>query len=81
MGAIPNKLTGFQDIETDLAARARFEAVYGAPLPPRKGWHLSQMFEAMEDGQAHHTACYVIGENPLRSEADTGRARKLLSGR
>src|SRR6201999_3042717 len=28
MGAIPNKLTGFQDIETDLAARARFEAAY-----------------------------------------------------
>ena len=26
MGAIPNKLTGFQDVETDLAARARFEA-------------------------------------------------------
>jgi len=78
MGAIPNKLTGFQDIETDLAARARFEAAYGAPIPPGKGWHLSQMFEAMEDGEL--TACYIIGENPLRSEADTGRARKLLSG-
>jgi predicted molibdopterin-dependent oxidoreductase YjgC len=78
MGAIPNKLTGFQDVESDLAARARFEAAYGAPIPPRKGWHLSQMFEAMEDGEL--TACYVIGENPLRSEADTGRARKLLGG-
>jgi len=78
MGAIPNKLTGFQDIETDLAARARFEAAYGAPLPPERGWHLSQMFEAMEAGEL--TACYVIGENPLRSEADTGRAAKLLRG-
>jgi len=78
MGAIPNKLTGFQDVESDLAARARFEAAYGAPIPPRKGWHLSQMFDAMEDGEL--TACYVIGENPLRSEADTGRARKLLGG-
>jgi formate dehydrogenase major subunit len=78
MGAIPNKLTGFQDVETDTAARARFEAVYGAPIPPQKGWHLSLMFEAMERGEL--TACYVIGENPLRSEADTGRARKLLSG-
>src|SRR5258705_8778708 len=36
------------------------------------------LFEAMEDGEL--TACYIIGENPLRSEADTGRARKLLSG-
>ena len=78
MGAIPNKLTGFQDVETDLAARARFEAAYRAPIPARRGWHLSQMFDAMEDGEL--TTCYVIGENPLRSEADTGRARKLLSG-
>jgi predicted molibdopterin-dependent oxidoreductase YjgC len=78
MGAIPNKLSGFQDLETDLAARARFEAAYGAPVPPRRGWHLSLMFEAMERGEL--TACYIIGENPLRSEADTGRARKLLEG-
>jgi formate dehydrogenase major subunit len=78
MGAIPNKLTGFQDVETNTEARARFEATYGVPIPPEKGWHLSLMFEAMERGDL--TACYIIGENPLRSEADTGRARKLLSG-
>jgi formate dehydrogenase major subunit len=78
MGAIPNKLSGFQDIETDMAARARFEQAYGVTLPARKGKHLSQMFEAMEDGEL--TACYIIGENPLRSEADTGRTRKLLEG-
>jgi predicted molibdopterin-dependent oxidoreductase YjgC len=78
MGAIPNKLTGFQDVETNMEARARFETRYGAPIPPRPGWHLSLMFEAMERGEL--TACYIIGENPLRSEADTGRARKLLSG-
>jgi formate dehydrogenase major subunit len=78
MGAIPNKLTGFQDVETDMAARAKFEAAYGITLPPKKGWHLSQMFDAMERGEL--TACYIIGENPMRSEADTGRARKLLTG-
>ena len=36
MGAIPNKLPGFQDIERDAEARARFEAAWGvrdrAPL-------------------------------------------------
>jgi predicted molibdopterin-dependent oxidoreductase YjgC len=78
MGAIPNKLTGFQDVETNIEARARFEAAYGAPIPPKKGWHLSLMFEAMERGEL--TACYIIGENPMRSEADTGRARRLLEG-
>jgi predicted molibdopterin-dependent oxidoreductase YjgC len=76
MGAIPNKLTGFQDVETDMAARAKFEAVYKVKLPPKKGMHLSQMFEAMENGEL--TTAYVVGENPLRSEADTGRTRKLL---
>ena len=78
MGAIPNKLTGFQDIKTNVEARARFEAVYGTPIPPEPGMHLSLMFEAMERGEL--TSCYIIGENPLRSEADTGRAAKLLGG-
>jgi len=78
MGAIPNKLTGFQDIETNTEARARFGAAYGVPIVPKKGWHLSQMFEAMERGDL--TTCYIIGENPMRSEADTGRTRKLLEG-
>jgi predicted molibdopterin-dependent oxidoreductase YjgC len=78
MGAIPNKLSGFQDVETDAAARARFEAVNGRPLPAKKGLHLSQMFEAMERGEL--TACYIIGENPMRSEADTDRTAKLLGG-
>ena len=34
--------------------------------------------EAMERGEL--TACYIIGENPVRSEADTGRTSKLLGG-
>jgi formate dehydrogenase major subunit len=76
MGAIPNKLTGFQDIENDHAARERFGKVYGAAIPPKKGLHLSQMFEAMEEGEL--TAAYIVGENPMNSEADTGKTRKLL---
>ena len=77
MGAIPNKLTGFQDIETDTAARERFERAWGVPITPKKGWHLSQMFEAMEEGDL--TALYVIGENPAASEADNQRTHKLLA--
>ena len=78
MGAIPNKLTGFQDIEKDHDARARFGAAYGVTIPPEKGMHLSQMFEAMERKEL--TAAYIVGENPLRSEADTHRTRELLEG-
>jgi predicted molibdopterin-dependent oxidoreductase YjgC len=77
MGAIPNKLPGFQDIETDAAARARFEEVWGVKVVPKRGWHLSQMFEAMEEGEL--TALYVIGENPAASEADNQRTHKLLA--
>ena len=76
MGAIPNKLPGFQDIENDAEARALFEAAWGTPIIPKYGWHLTQMFEAMERGDL--TTLYVIGENPAQSEADIQRALHLL---
>lgn len=77
MGALPNKLPGFADV-ADPAARARFEAVYGVPLNPEPGWHLTLMFEAMERGELR--GLYVIGENPADSEADVRHARELLGG-
>jgi predicted molibdopterin-dependent oxidoreductase YjgC len=76
MGAIPNKLPGFQDIERDTAARARFEVAWGVPIVPKYGWTLTQMFEAMDRGDL--TCAYVIGENPASSEADNLHAVKLL---
>jgi predicted molibdopterin-dependent oxidoreductase YjgC len=78
MGAIPNKLPGFQDVQDDLEARARFEAAWGTPLPPERGWHLSDMFDAMERGELR--TLYVLGENPAQSEADSTRALGLLEG-
>ncbi len=78
MGAIPNKLPGFQDIERDAEARARFEAAWGVPIKPHYGWHLTQMFHGMERRELR--TLYVIGENPAASEADIQRARKLLGG-
>jgi formate dehydrogenase major subunit len=78
MGAIPNKLTGFQDIELNHDARERFGAKYGVPIHDKKGMHLSQMFDAMARGEL--TCAYVIGENPMSSEADTHHTRKMLEG-
>jgi formate dehydrogenase major subunit len=75
MGAIPNKYPGFQDIQ-DPGIRAEFERAWGVALPPRYGWHLSQMFDAMEREELK--ALYVIGENPCQSEADQTRAIRLL---
>ena len=77
MGALPNKFPGFQDVE-DPAARGKFEALWGHPVPPDPGLHISLMFEAMEHGDLR--ALYVIGENPADSEADVGRVRGLLEG-
>jgi formate dehydrogenase major subunit len=77
MGAIPNKLPGGQDVEDD-AARAKFEAAWGASIPPKNGLHLTGMFEAMEQGELR--AVYVVGENPAQSEADKQRTLRLLSG-
>ncbi len=77
MGAIPNKYPGFQDVE-DGSVRAKFEQAWKVKLPPRRGFHLTQMFEAMERGDL--TTLYVIGENPAQSEADMHRAVRLMKG-
>jgi predicted molibdopterin-dependent oxidoreductase YjgC len=77
MGALPDRLPGFQRVEDD-AARAKFDARWGVPVPPRAGWHLSEMFAAMERGAL--TTLYVLGENPAQSEADSKRAHELLEG-
>jgi predicted molibdopterin-dependent oxidoreductase YjgC len=77
MGALPNRLPGFQHVENaDL--RAKFDAAWGVAVPPHRGWTLSEMFDAMERREL--TTVYCIGENPLQSEADQTRARRLLEG-
>jgi predicted molibdopterin-dependent oxidoreductase YjgC len=78
MGALPDRLPGFQHVEND-ELRAKFDRAWGVTVPPKRGWHLSGMFDAMDRGELH--ALYVIGENPLQSEADQHRARRLLSTR
>jgi len=77
MGALPDRLPGFQHVE-NAELRAKFERAWGMKIPPRRGWHLSDMFKAMEHGDL--TALYVIGENPAHSEADQHHAISLLKG-
>ncbi len=77
MGALPDRLPGFQHVEND-DLRAKFDDAWGVAVPPKRGWHLSAMFDAMERGDL--TALYVIGENPMQSEADRTRTERLLRG-
>ena len=75
MGAIPDRFPGFQHVENG-QLRAKFEKAWGTKVDPKAGMHVTRMFEAMEHGE--FTTLYVLGENPITSEADGNRARKLL---
>jgi formate dehydrogenase major subunit len=77
MGAIPNRLAGFQEI-LDGDVRAKFERAWQTEIQPRHGWNLTQMFIAMDQGDL--TGLYVIGENPAQSDADLHRVERLLGG-
>ena len=77
MGALPDRLPGFQHVENE-PLRRKFDERWGVTVPPQRGWHLTGMFEAMDHGELR--ALYVIGENPMRSEADQHRTRRLLGG-
>lgn len=76
MGALPNKLPGFQDVE-DPVLRARFEATWGVPIPAAAGKHISLMNEAMDEGELR--CLFVLGENPMQSEADSAAMAARLS--
>ncbi|MGW0799858.1 molybdopterin oxidoreductase family protein [Streptomyces sp. NPDC002692] len=75
MGAIPNRLPGFQDI-LDPDARAKFESAWNTVIEPHHGLNLTEMFEAMGEGTLK--AVYCIGENPAQSEADSEQAVRRL---
>src|SRR5205823_1702252 len=47
MGAIPDRLPGFQHVE-NAELRRNFERVWGVKIPPKRGLHLTGMFHAME---------------------------------
>ena len=78
MGAIPNRLVGFQDWTTDPEVKAKFEKAWGVTLKPTYGKNVTEMFEAMEHRELR--ALYAIGENPAQAEADATRAEMLLQG-
>jgi predicted molibdopterin-dependent oxidoreductase YjgC len=75
MGAIPDRLPGFQALSDDVA-RTKFDTAWGVKIPPERGWRLNEMFDAAERGELR--TLYVVGENPAVSEADRHRAEAIL---
>jgi formate dehydrogenase major subunit len=75
MGALPDRFPGFQHVEVE-ANRLKFEKAWNTQIPPKRGWNLTGMLEAM--GRKELTALMILGENPLQSEADRLHTEGLL---
>lgn len=77
MGALPNRLVGGFDWDEE-SIQDSFAEVWGAPLPVRIGKNQAQLLEGMESGDVR--AMYVIGENPVQSDADENHSEELFAG-
>jgi len=75
MGALPNLLPGYQPLD-DPKVRAKFKAAWNAPLPRKEGLTAPEMFEAAAEGRIK--AMYIVGENPLLTEADSNLVKRAL---
>jgi predicted molibdopterin-dependent oxidoreductase YjgC len=75
MGALPDRLPGFQHIE-NAELRSKFERAWGMEIPQKSGWHQSDMLEAM--GRGDLRCLYVLGENPIQSDADAHHVEQLF---
>ncbi len=76
MGGLPDVFSGYQKV-TDEGARRRMAAAWKVDnLPAFAGLKVTQMLPAAHDGQLK--AMYIIGENPLVSDADLNHAEQSL---
>jgi predicted molibdopterin-dependent oxidoreductase YjgC len=76
MGALPNVYTGYQKTD-DSAIRTRMAEAWGVErLPDNPGMTVTAMMEKAHHGELR--AFYVIGENPMVSDADLNHAQKSL---
>ena len=75
MGALPNVYPGYQQVANP-EVQAKFEAAWGVPLDPNPGFMIPDMFEAAVSKDLR--ALYVLGEDPVITDADANHVRKGL---
>ncbi len=75
MGALPDKKVGGWSWD-DPEAHTLFEDVWGTPLPEHEGLNQAEMMDAVSKGEIR--CMYVIGENPVQSDADEHKHEKLF---
>jgi formate dehydrogenase alpha subunit len=75
MGALPNVLPGYQRVDND-QIRKRFERAWKVKLSANPGLTISDMIIQARAGRIK--AMYIIGEDPMRSDPNTGRVKEAL---
>ncbi len=71
MGALPDVYTGYQKVERP-ESQKKFEAAWGVSLSPKEGLTHAEIFDEVYDGKIN--SLYLIGENPVLSEANANHA-------
>jgi formate dehydrogenase alpha subunit len=75
MGGLPNVYPAYQAV-TNPEARKVFEAAWGVPLSDKIGMTATEMIPGVLQNKTH--ALYILGEDPVMSDPDTGHIRKCL---
>ena len=75
MGALPNVYPGYQKVN-DPDARKKFESAWGCELPGSPGLTHVEIFDAIYEKKIK--ALYVVGENPILSEANSSHVEDAL---
>ncbi|MBO8138001.1 MAG: formate dehydrogenase subunit alpha [Desulfotomaculum sp.] len=76
MGALPDVLTGYQKV-TSGEVRAKFARAWNVnSLPDRPGLTAGEMLEGA--GAGNIKAMYIMGENPVLSDADANHVKEAL---
>ena len=75
LGGLPNVYPGYQKVD-DPGVKAKFEKAWGRELDDKMGLTHTEIFDAILEGQIK--ALYMMGENPILSEADANHVKKAL---
>ena len=76
MGALPNVYPGYQRV-SDPEVRKKFESAWNCSLSDSPGPTHVEIFDAICEGQIK--ALYVVGENPILSEANANHVEEALN--
>ncbi len=75
MGGLPNVYPGYQNV-TIPENKAKFEQAWGQPMSDQIGLTHTEIFDAIYESKV--TALYMVGENPLLTEANAKHVREAL---